>query len=88
VEWPSDLDGVAVTLDHVDNARYIGPTSGSQSMLADAIRQPVYWQGSNSDRFVLDPLEWSFQITSKAYLEYPSHPTTGVILLLSVWMLW
>ena len=57
VDWPTALDNNAVTLDHVDNARYVGPSTGTAQALVDAIRQPGNWEGSNADRFPLGASE-------------------------------
>ncbi|WP_052288625.1 ExeM/NucH family extracellular endonuclease [Leptolyngbya iicbica] len=45
------LDGAtAVALDEIDNAIYVGPTSGTKAELLAAISDRTNWTGSNSDR--------------------------------------
>ena len=63
---PAALKGIAaVALEHVDNAKYVGPTVGTADFLRSEILQPANWQGSNSETFDL-AAGWTFQVTSDA----------------------
>ncbi|MEM1280126.1 MAG: hypothetical protein AAGG53_08960, partial [Cyanobacteria bacterium P01_H01_bin.152] len=57
------IDGTtAVALDEIDNAIYVGSTSGTQAGLLAAISDPSNWSGSNSERQQL-PID-SFTVNS------------------------
>lgn len=82
---PATLRQAALALNHVDNARYVGPTAGTVKFLQTAILQPNHWQGRDSERFEWDVSSWKFQIKSSASMRPFWCWSCLVLILLCFW---